>query len=455
MKIQCVNLWLILFILLSFTPLLPEVSSQSQQFPILKSAFNRYLQNPESPSPTGIASYGLQDNAGVLSPYEIRTNRVEARAEINSLAAYHSSLPSNQHGANLQLNVILEVNTDSGTQDIWLQNTVQFNTQRFLMNALNNIWNDTTQTARIIATGSGKINTSQEDGREFYAYGGPQMDYLFPLCLTLTISIDSSANGVQVSFYNDLGSGLYDKALLPIPNVKSATILVTPFKVIDWIGSPIDAELVWGGYCCRYTTNFNQMDSSLSMLYYDSQGKPTPFPSLYTFGSETGEMATNLVVSPLKNGANVVIGTHNNSLLNPQQPSTLANRPSLTSVELDYLTSKYGGLLSTTGVLLFSIDLATLSTPCGLFASREFMIGYCYVNNFGVNGVVWNYVSGPRGVGMMILLDYPNAAGTWHYLKGAPQLYEATTDRLPAKMNGVYGHAYVFVQAPTRCFLIH
>jgi hypothetical protein len=117
---------------------------------------------------------------------------------------------------------------------------------------------------------------------------------------------------------------------------------------------------------------------------------------------------------------------------------------SQSQVELDYLSNKYGGLLKSVGSLLFSLALETLTASCGSVASGDFMIGYCHVNDS--NGIVWNYLHGPRGVGMTVLVDYPNAVGTWQSIQGAPQFSKSSTTPFPVKMNGVFGHAYVFVQ---------
>jgi hypothetical protein len=109
-----------------------------------------------------------------------------------------------------------------------------------------------------------------------------------------------------------------------------------------------------------------------------------------------------------------------------------------------YLESKYSGLLDSVGIMLFSLDLATLPTPCGSFASNDFMIGYCFAN--GSSGIVWNFLHGSRG--MVVLMDYPTAMGTWQSIEGGPQFSKTSTSVLPVKMNGAYGHAYVFVEIP-------
>jgi hypothetical protein len=71
--------------------------------------------------------------------------------------------------------------------------------------------------------------------------------------------------------------------------------------------------------------------------------------------------------------------------------------------------------------------------------------GKAAVINGTVNGIRWNFLQGPRNMGMLILMDYPTRTGTWHSIQGYPLTMTATTV-LPAQVNNVYGHAYIFTQ---------
>jgi hypothetical protein len=58
------------------------------------------------------------------------------------------------------------------------------------------------------------------------------------------------------------------------------------------------------------------MNSNLSLLYENAYGRTVSFPSFYTFGSDTGESAFNLSVSPIQGGARITIGESREGYLN-------------------------------------------------------------------------------------------------------------------------------------------
>lgn len=113
------------------------------------------------------------------------------------------------------------------------------------------------------------------------------------------------------------------------------------------------------------------------------------------------------------------------------------------TMDAQYLETKYPGLLASVGALLFSFNVTTLDAPCASFRSNDFMIGYCYVDYYGSSGIKWNYLQGPPSSGLVVLMDYPTATGTWQSIYRT-QFYQSATSILPIKMNGAYGHAYIF-----------
>jgi thermopsin len=296
--------------------------------------FERYLANPQMPTPVGIASYGLYPTGSVYHHYTIETDKIMAKATINSLLTYDnsSSLPPTggsmcitgqeyqpsridmQNGANLQFNAMMQVNTTAGAQMIWLQDTARFNTVQMMVNMPHDIVaNITSGGSENIAYGNGIVNSPQH-GVEYYEYEGTCYKYFLPLTITYEIDVHKiSHNLVQVIFKND--DNVFDIVYLPIPNVESANIVVTPnqHKIPD------DAEFVWTGYCCSQESAFTQMNSTLSMYYQGDDSKWHKFPSLYTFGTDTAETASNLLV---QNGGHVVTGKDNNSFFESEENFT-------------------------------------------------------------------------------------------------------------------------------------
>lgn len=298
--------------------------------------FERYLANPQIPTPVGIASYGLYPAGSEYYDYTIETDKIMANATINSLLAYEnsSSLPpasdsmcitgreyqpsrtDMQNGANLQINAMMQVNTTAGSQMIWLQNTARFNTGQMMVNMPHDIVaNITSGGNENIAYGNGIVNSPQ-NGVEYYEYEGTCYKYTLPLTVTFEIDVHKiSRNLVQAVFKND--NNVFDTVNLPIPNVESAHMVVTPNRH----GIPYDAEFVWTGYCCSQESTFVQMNSTLSMYYQGDDNKLHEFPSLYTFGADTAETASNLLVERV---GHVIAGKNNSTFFESEENFTSA-----------------------------------------------------------------------------------------------------------------------------------
>ncbi len=95
----------------------------------------------QGPLASGIASFGIANNSGVVTPYEIKTNEIVGVANISSMQVYTPN--ANQYGvavtgATLQLNTELVINdNNAGTNQkvYWVQNVPDFETgyDRYLL----------------------------------------------------------------------------------------------------------------------------------------------------------------------------------------------------------------------------------------------------------------------------------------------------------------------------------
>lgn len=315
--------------------------------PLLSSTgFGFLLKRVGRPSPTGIASYGLYNDSGSIRPYAVSTTEVVGQASISALSTTtkwnDSTLPSTNifrcdQCAALQMNVDVLVTTSHGNQSLWVQNVASFidTSQRETGGVLGQIWNLTIPIANITdgSTGNGYIGKIVSAGGTQTCYcfgylGVVEGLYTLPLEITLTTSVQVPTNhsGIEVMISaapfgvpgSQSDSSTLDRAYLPISNVTSAGIVVSPYMTIpfgpNYSSGNYDAELVWTAYCCSQTTDFLEMNSSLSLSYLNSVGQVVPFPSFYTFG-ETGESAANLSVSALPGGGQVQMGASNNTYL--------------------------------------------------------------------------------------------------------------------------------------------
>lgn len=288
--------------------------------PMLVNPIN--LTNFTFAKPIGIASYGLIQTADGVRPYQVSTNAVVGKATIYAIGAYNASPPANisPEGASLQLNVVMRVKAHGTTYAYWLQNVLDMNTSNQTYDILNNIWNFTAPNANISAAtllGNGFVYTA--NGSSFYAtdiYPNTSPSYKLPLQFNPVIGLSYNGTRPVVSFgVNATNTMWYDSVLFNISGA-NATLLVTPFyrtpldTQVNQTPFYYDAELVFGGQASSELTDFYRMRANM-WIFYNNGTRLVPFPSVLTFGSDTGEEATNLTVGSGPNGAYMVTGTPN------------------------------------------------------------------------------------------------------------------------------------------------
>lgn len=274
-----------------------------------------------SPQPSGIVSYGINNDSGTVAPYEIQTNEIVGLANISSLLADNpnaSFYGDHVAGATLQLNANLVVNLSNGFENVyWVQNTPDFVTSVDTISLVDNLWNNT-DTAGVLSNESvtstnaakgAAVYTSVTHGATSYAYvfGENNATYLKPFSFALIENETvQSGVGVLVQFgFHPIQNGTlvsspttwYDNVSIHAPDVQSAHFDVAGNATTP-IGNFYDAELVFAGEGNFETTQFVEMSASLGLFYQDqASGTLKSFPSFYSFGGDTGEAATNVFVS--------------------------------------------------------------------------------------------------------------------------------------------------------------
>ncbi|ACP37522.1 thermopsin [Saccharolobus islandicus] len=252
------------------------------------------------PLPTGIADYGLKVNNSVISPYIEKIKSVIGAVEINKLLAYNLTPPAgiSQYSASIQLNVVLQVNTIGGSQQIWLQNVIQIDTNNNFYSFLDNIWNFTGKISILsnsTVKGNGIVYVTN-NGNDYYAYGTNFSTLLIPSLKYLLINTSYTSQGPMISFgyMNQSGSPIwYDNVTILIPNTLSAYILVDGYNFTAG-GLAYDAELILGGGGNGEFTFFNESNVELAMIYQYLNGTLAPPKFLFPFGLDTEESADNL-----------------------------------------------------------------------------------------------------------------------------------------------------------------
>ncbi len=277
----------------------------------------------------GVASYGLYNISSKLFPYQVRTNEVIGIANISSMNAYSPNPPANSsvNGASLQLNVVLNTHVGGVKKVLWLQDVLDFNTSSGQYYLVDNIWNDTGPSASISSSdlqGSGNLTYCDScGGQAFYAASYPDFffNYTFPFSPELVVIENQTSAGTEVSFgYQVLQNGTSGISPLvffdhvTIPGAENSTLLTTPFYQTPGdpqsSGNYYDSELVFAGESGGSNTQFSSLSSTM-WIYYKANGTFVPFPSVYTFGLNTAESASNIKSVPGDSGAYVSTGKVN------------------------------------------------------------------------------------------------------------------------------------------------
>jgi len=296
-----------------------DVSSQnvSVSYSLSTVPVNVYSYHSSLPAPVGIADYGVMNSSGTLHPYRIFYREAIGIAQIYSMQAYNSSPPVgiSPYGASLQQNVVLQVNTTSGNYEYWLQNVPSFWTNNETMYFADNVWNLSAFTSYLsnqTVSGKGQVGYSGND--TYYGYGTSPQPYSLPLTLYLIIAYTQGPNSINVGFgyaYSQNSQVTwYDNVTIYEHAIVSAALEVNGYQTNPG-GSFYDSELVFGGEGSSEQTNFNQMNSTLSMMYVLPNGTVISPPAIYGFGSDTAEAADNLQTKLVNGIPNVTVGRGN------------------------------------------------------------------------------------------------------------------------------------------------
>jgi len=308
---------------------------------------NPFLFNNGAPAPTGIAAYGITNSSGTVTPYTIESDSVVGFARISSITAQDVNLSSGSTSdqATLQQNNILLVrNRDSSTYTYWPQNVIGFSTSANTLAYEDNVLNLTGDLAQLtnqtIQGQYGFVSGYNSSGVEQTYYGNYLANYTFSYTLPLTLLMYMnesvvSGQGVllqmgvrQLTGGSNTSLTWYDHIMIDDPAIASASFVVkgnayTQAGIASLIGLFYDAELIFGGGAGGQAATFPSLSAELALYYQNQTLKP--FPSLYTFGVDTGETAYNIQVSNGSGYASLQSGIPNYTLLTNNFNSSLTN----------------------------------------------------------------------------------------------------------------------------------
>ncbi|WP_246252915.1 thermopsin [Acidianus brierleyi] len=278
--------------------------------------YNVYNVRSSLPAPIGIADYGVYNISNTLKGTITKYDEAIGYVTIYNISAFNSTPPEgvNRSGASLQLNSVLQINTNNGSYQFWLQNVIGFITSERTYYVEDNIWNFTSNVSYLTNSSvNGKGSVFPYKNEFYYAYGTNYYNYTFPLSMILYIKVEGiSSEGVTISFGYNNGSGIqwYDNATINVANVKSTYLLIDDYNVT---GSQLyyDLELVFAGQANGEYTYFKSMNASLGLQIILLNGTLITPENFYTFGSDTEESADNLITIFKENQSWVLIGNDN------------------------------------------------------------------------------------------------------------------------------------------------
>jgi thermopsin len=253
------------------------------------------------PVATGIADYGLIVKGDTVQPYVEKAKAVIGVVKVNELYAFNSTPPAgvDKYGASIQLNVVLQVNTVTGSQQLWLQNVIDIYTNNYTAYIVDNVWNDTSNISILHnVTGNGKIKASPSG--MYYGYATNYFKLSPSSIIYLIIDTSYTPQGPIIRFGYANGSGQvvwYDNVTARIPGTLSAYILIDGFNFTEGL-HPYDAELVVAGESNGEATFFTLTNVELAMFYQLPNGQWAPPKYLLPFGIHTEEAADDLYTAP-------------------------------------------------------------------------------------------------------------------------------------------------------------
>ena len=310
---------------------------------------------------TGIASYGITNSSGTITPYEVQASSIVGLANISSILADNPDAErygSNVAGATLQLNTYLVVNDSGGEQQAyWIQNTPDFSTSLNLVSIGEDLWNFTTENSYF--TNKTVTSTNPESGvfsgSVDYYLAEDNTSYALPFNFALIenasvesgvgvlvrMGIDVLANGTTIG---NPRVNWFDSITFHDPSALKSYFDVNGNQT-PLAGGSYDSELVFAGEGNGEPTTFTKLDSALGLFYQRAAGGVLySFPSYYGFGVSTAESTYNLAVTYSNGIANVSPGTPDYGYLGPSSitytlPGTSMSSTSTTSTTMSSTTA--------------------------------------------------------------------------------------------------------------------
>lgn len=287
-----------------------------------------YIINPyhyNTSHSIGLAAYGITNDSGVLSTYNVNTTLLMGFLNLSALYAYSSSQSQSSHYMSAQLNGILVVTNKNGVIDTYeVQNVAELVSTDRTYYLSDNVWNLSSVRSQLTnnsISGQGYVSNSSSG----YYYGAETSSYYYnyPFAFALEseaiITLNKGVNLTEcyqllphTTNLSAVYTGYcYDNIFINDSDIKSAEFIISGNKYPPNIPF-YDAEFVLGGGFNSSSSTIQSLNGELGLYYWDNLSTSyKQFPSYYSFSGDTAESASG--ISSTYNGLYSALntGTHN------------------------------------------------------------------------------------------------------------------------------------------------
>ncbi|MGP8067841.1 MAG: thermopsin family protease [Thermoplasmata archaeon] len=266
----------------------------------------------QAPAPMGVADIGLENQSGVLVPYELNTTSVAGTVNITNLQSlYLDGDGPDTYG--IQLNSVVAGVTIFGNSsyEFWSQNYIDYtvSTQQLVFG--DEVWNFSNLSGNFPANSVYGYSPNGTNSSFPYLYQGygPAITIAYPFTLTLYLNTSTIADRPALYFNYTVSNDTFRQSssfdyLIFNSSVGTPTQAApTPYYQADGynydpIGLINDMEIDILGNDDGDTTAFFAADATISLQFWNATaGEMQEVPSAYSAGQETGETCVGLLVT--------------------------------------------------------------------------------------------------------------------------------------------------------------
>ena len=265
----------------------------------------------EAPAPMGVADIGLQNESGVLVPYELNTTSVAGTVNITNLqSVYVDGDGPDTFG--IQLNSVVNGVTIFGdsSDEFWSQNYIGYTISTHELTFGDEVWNFSSPSGLFPQNSiyNFSVNGTFGDFPYLYQGSGPTFSIGYPFTLTLYLNTSTLGDRPVLYFNYTLSNSSFRQSASFDYLVFNSTV-GTPTQAApvpyyqangfdyDPIGLINDMEIDILGNDDGDMTAFTAADATVSLAYWNATaGAMQDVPSAYNAGQETGENAVGLAV---------------------------------------------------------------------------------------------------------------------------------------------------------------